>query len=182
MKILFSSRQNVSVLPVLVALLFTLFFSPAVGKAQYASSGAGQTPGMGGSDIADIVDQLERSALLALIGIVVFIGLVWIGYVSKECTRLSKPQEDTRRPFMSLLILVAALSVFCGSCTVEQRARAAEYRAAEAAENRTCPAPRHHVNYENAPLNNCYPYNGYSNWKAPTYCNYCGQRIFNRNH
>ena len=159
MRTLFNSKQNESVLPVPAALLTTLFFYPVVGKAQdvYTSAGAGQAPDMGGSDMASIVGQLEYNALLALLGAVVLMGIIWICHVSKACADLNRPQEDTHRPFMTLLILVAALSV-CGSCTAEQRAMATQYRAMEAAENRTCPLQHH---YENAPFNDRYPYDGY---------------------
>ncbi len=181
MKILFSSRQNASVMPVLVALPITLFFNPAAAKAQgnYTASGTGQTLNLGGSEMTDIVGQLEYNGLLLLlVGAIVFMGLVWICYVVKECAQLNKPQKNGGKHFIALWMLVAGVSVFCGSCTVEQRARAAEYRAAQAAENRSCPSRYHHVNSENAALNNRYPYNGYSNWQAPAFCNYCGQRVF----
>jgi hypothetical protein len=183
MTTLFNSRQNASVLPVLAALMTTLFFNPAAAKAQFTNFGAGQTPGMGDPDMAGIVGELEQSALMALIGAVVFIGLVWICYVSKECARLSKPQENARRPFMTLLILVAALSVFCGSCTVEQRAMAAQYRATADAERGTCPSLFHTGNDEDSPFNNSHPYDGYSgSGYGPSFCKHCGQRIYNGRH
>lgn len=177
MKILFSSRQNASVLPVLATLLTILIFNPAVGKAQglYTTAGTGRAADTGGSDMANIVGQLEYNALLALLGALVLMGMVFICHVWKACADLNRPEKNAR----NLLILVAGLSVFCSSCTVEQRMRAAEYRAAEAAENRACPSPHRHVNYENTPLNNRYPYNGYSNWQSPVFCKYCGQRVFN---
>ncbi len=174
MKTLFNSNQNASVMSVLATLLTPLFFNPVAGKAQGVYTTAGQAPDMGSSDIANIVGQLEYSALLVLLGAGVLMGIVFICHVSKACADLNRPEKNAR----NLLILVAGLSVFSSSCTVEQQMRAAEYRAAQAAENRSCPSRYHHVNSENAALNNRYPYNGYSNWQTPAFCNYCGQRVF----
>lgn len=186
MKILFNSKQNASALPVLVALLTTLFFNPAAAKAQgnYTASGTGQTLHTGGSEMADIVGRLEYSGLLLLLSAIVLMGLVWICYVVKECAQLDKPQKNGRKHFIGLWVLVAGVSVFCGSCTVEQRATAAQYRAAEAAEMRNCPSAHHYENHVNSAVNNRYPYNGYrnngySNGQGPAFCKYCGHRIFN---
>lgn len=168
-------------LPVLASLLTTLFFNPTGGKAQeiFKASGAGQDPDM---KVSGIVGQLQQNALLGLISAVVFIGIVWVCFVLKECAQLNRPQKNIRRHSTTLLILIVGLSVFCGRCTVEQRARAAEYRAAKAAENHSCPTQRHHVNYENLPFNNRYPSNGYSNWHGSFFCKYCGQRVYNSRH
>ena len=178
MSILFNSKQNAGVLPVLAALLITLFFSPVAGKAQGVYTTAGQAPDMVGSDIANMVGQLEYNALLALLAAVVLMGVILICHVSKACADLNRPQENPRRRFTTLLILVAALSVFCGSCTAEQRAMATQYRDVAAAENGTCAMPYHSEKHSNIPYTDGYPSYGYFNLDSPTFCKYCGQRIF----
>lgn len=178
MRILFNSRPNASVPPVVAALMTALFFNPVAGKAQgvYTTAGPGQAPHMGGSDVADIVGQLQYNALLALLGAVVLMGIIFICHISKACADLNRPQEDTRRPFMTLLILVAALSVFCGSCTVEQRTMATQYRNA-AAGNRTCTMPYHTEKHTTVPYTDSYPSYGYFDLDSPAFCKYCGQKI-----
>ena len=173
MKTPFNFRPKAGTLPVPAALLITLFLNPLAGKAQaaFTSAGAGQAHGVGGSDMADIVGQLEYNALLALLGAVVLMGIVYLCHVSKACADLSQPQKSIR----NLLVLVIGLSSFCSSCSAEQRARAAQYHAE--AEYHTCPM-NHHKSSDRGPVfNNRYPSNGYSNWYGPTFCKYCGQRI-----
>lgn len=132
--------------------------------------------GMGDSDVTGVVDLLEQNALLALIGAVGLMAMVWICSVMNACKDLNKPQKNTPKPFTSLLILVAGLSVFCGSCSVEQRAMATEYRAAQALETRNCAMSHYDAN---APFNNGFSSNGFSNMRSPVYCKYCGKRIAN---
>lgn len=127
-------------------------------------------------DIHNTVQLLEQNALLALIGAIGLMAMVWLCSVMNACKDLNKPQKNTPKPFTSLLILVAGLSVFCGSCSVEQRAMATEYRAAQAAETRNCAMSHHDAN---APFNNGFSSNGFSNMRSPVYCKYCGKRIAN---
>lgn len=130
-------------------------------------------------DVFNVVRLLEQNALLALLSAVGLMGILWVCYVFNACTRLNKPQENTAgRPVMSLLVMVAGLSVFCGSCSVEQRAMAARYRTAEAAEMRPCPMNQHFNDQANTAINSRYPYTGYTNWHGPAFCKYCGQRTF----
>lgn len=130
-------------------------------------------------DVFNVVRLLEQNALLALLSAVGLMGVLWVCYVFNACARLNKPRKNTvGRPVMSLLVLIAGLSVFCGSCSVEQRAMAARYRTAEAAEIRPCPMNQHQNDQVNTAFNSQYAYTSYSNWHGPAFCKYCGQRIF----
>ncbi len=131
------------------------------------------TANMGDSDVTGVIDLLERNALMALFGFVVLMAIIFICHISKACAGLNRAQKNAR----NLIILVVGLSSFCGSCSVEQQAMAAQYRAAEAAENRHCHSPYQHGNYANISFNN-----GYSKERGPIYCKYCGQRIPDRNY
>lgn len=133
-------------------------------------------------DINNTISLLEQNALLVLIGAIVLMGMTWVCYVFKACTQVNKHRASAHRSFLTLLVLVAGLSAFCSSCSVEQQAMAARYQAAHATENRTCPSPHHYENYTNTPVNNRSPYQGYSNLMGPTFCKYCGQRISNGRH
>lgn len=177
MKTLLNSRQNAGVLPTLAALLLPLLSNPARGKAQgvYTVEAAGKNHDLGSSEMANIVSQLEYNALLALLGAVVLMGVLYICHVWKACTDLRQAQKNTR----NLIIVVAGLSVFCGSCSIEQQAMAAQYRASAGVSHRNYASPCQHENYANILFNNRYPSNGYSNWQGPAFCKYCGQRIFN---
>lgn len=178
MRTIFHSNRNASVPPVLAAFLIALFFSPVTGNAQAGYAPGGHT-GKGGSDIANLAGQLGYNALLILLAAVALMGIVFIGQVSKACADLNRPRRNTRSSFFGLLILAAGLSVFCSSCSAEQRALAAQYRDA-AAENHTCPMNQHYTNQADPGFNNRYPSNAYSNWYGPTYCKYCGKRILNK--
>lgn len=111
-------------------------------------------------DLSLLVVKLEQSALMMLIGAVAFGCLIWICSILKTCVKLNKPSNKLRKPSLMLLILITSLSTFCGSCSVEQRAMAASYRKAEAAEHRTCPLPHHYQEEAIAPYLNHNPYNG----------------------
>lgn len=176
MRILFNSRQDAIIKPVLIVLLTSLFFSPVAGKAQGVYTTAGQAREMG---ITNIVGQLEYNALIALLGAVVLMGIIFIGHVSKACADLDRPRVNDRRPLFSLLILVAELSAICSSCSVEQQAMAERYRDAAAAKNDPCPFSNRHEYYANIPYNNGFPSNRYSNAHSPSICKYCGQRVSN---
>ena len=181
MRPLFNSRQNASRLPALSALLATLFIIPVTGNGQadYTSFGAGRTTGAGGSDITGIVDQLAQSGLSILTGAVILMGIIWVCYVFKACARLNKPEGNTGNFPTIFLILLAGLSVFGSSCSVEQQVMATEYQASKEAEHQACPMLHHHADQANTPFNTRYPSNGYSNWYGPSSCKYCGQRIHN---
>ena len=178
MRILFHSNKNASVLPVLAALLITLF-CPVMGKAQGSFAPGGHT-GQGDSDIASIAGQLGYNALLVLLGAVVLMGIVFICHVSKACVDLNRPRGNTSRSLLSLLILATGLSAFCSSCSVEQQVMATQYLDAVAAENRACPMNQYHGNQADPAFNNLYPYNGYSTSYSPSFCKYCGKRVFNK--
>jgi len=182
MSIQFISRQNASVVPAVATLLCALFFNPAPGKAQntYTAAFDGKSHGTGNSDMSHIVGQLEQSALLALCGFVVLMIIIYICHVSKACVDLNRPRGNTSRSLLSLLILAAGLSAFCSSCSVEQQVMATQYLDAVAAENRACPMNQYHGNQADPAFNNLYPYNGYSTSYSPSFCKYCGKRVFNK--
>ena len=131
------------------------------------------TANTGDADVTGVVDLLEHNALLALVGFVVLMAILFICHLSKACAGLNRAQKNAR----NLLILVVGLSSFCGSCSVAQQARAVQYRAAEMAEYPYCHSPYQHGNYANIPFNN-----GYSKGHGPVYCRHCGQKIPDRNY
>lgn len=175
MKTLFNSRQNEGIPPTPTALLIMLLFSPAMGNTQALYPNAGQSHGTG-ADMTNIVSQLEYNALLALLGAVVLMGIIYICHVSKVCADLNQPQKNIR----SLLILVAGLGAFCSSCSAEQQALAAQYQPRE--EYRSCPLNHQDTGQTDSAFNNRYPSIGYSNWYGPAYCKYCGRRVSNSPH
>jgi hypothetical protein len=131
---------------------------------------------------ASIVDCLAQNALLLILGIVVFMGVCWCYFIFTEYTSLlRKEQKNGHWPAMSLLAFALAMSISGSSCTAAQRARAAEYRAAQEVENRRCPMNQHRNEQENTSFNNRSFYNGYSNWHGHAYCRFCGQPNKKRN-
>ena len=96
-----------------------------------------------------------------------------------ECAQLNKPQRKHNRSFSLLPIFLFGLCALASSCSVEQQARAEQYRIAMAAENRTCPMNEHDVEQSNSANTNRYNRsNGYYNWHGPDFCRRCGQRIY----
>ena len=151
-----------------------LFFSVVLFLISAATLSAQATTslyasGMGDSDVNGVVDLLEHNALMALFGFVVLVAILYICHITKACADLNRAPKNVR----NLIILVIGLSSFCGSCSVEQRAMAAQYRAAEAAEHRHCPSPYQHGNYVNSPFNNRNPAIGHGS----SFCRDCGKRI-----
>lgn len=137
-----------------------------------------QTKNPDGLEVMDAIHFLEQNALIALIGAVIFIGLVWLCAVLNACNELNKPQKQTTRPSsIPLLVLIAGLSIFCTSCSVEQRARAAQYRVAAEADYRSCPLRHHHDYNVNIPFNNRYYSSSTSNLYGPVFCKHCGYQI-----
>ncbi len=136
----------------------------------------------GHADIANLTGSLTQNALFTLLGAIALVGMIWIGYIIKACACLNQPQVKARKSVINLLLLAAVLSSFCSSCSIEQRAMAARYRASEAAENGTCLMHHHYNNQADAAFHNRYPYSGYSNGQGPAFCKHCGQRIFNSKH
>ena len=136
-----------------------------------------QTKNPDGMEVMNAIQFLEQNALIALIGIVIFIGLIWLSAVLNACTALKKPQKQSSSPSIPLLIMVAGLSIFCSSCSVEQRARAAQYRVAAAAEYRSCPLRHRHESNVNIPFNNRYYATSSSNLYGPVLCKHCGYKI-----
>lgn len=134
----------------------------------------------GHADIATLTGSLTQNALFTLLGAIALVGMVWIGYVIKACACLNRPQVRARKSVVNLMLLAVVLSSFCSSCSVEQQAMAARYRASAAAENSTCPMNQHYSTQDNTTANNRYPYTGYSNWHGPSFCKYCGQKVTNR--
>jgi len=123
------------------------------------------------------VRLLEQNALLALIGAVSFMGLVWLCSVLDACAGLEKSKKSTRRTSMKILPLIVGLSVFFGSCSAEKRAMATQYRIAAAAEQRTCPLRHHYGSEVNTFSSNSYSSTSYSNSYGPVFCKYCGYMI-----
>ena len=150
-----------------------IMFGVSMASLSAQPTAALHNAGVGDSDVTGVIDLLEHNALMALFGFVVLMAIIFICHISKACAGLNRAQKNAR----NLIILVAGLSSFCGSCSVEQQARAAQYRAAEAAENRHCHSPYQHGNYANIPFNN-----GYSKGRGSIYCKYCGQKIPDRNY
>ncbi len=133
--------------------------------------------------LTGIVDDLSQHALFALLGAIVFAGVIYVAYVWKHCNDLSvKRKNTTHSQSIALVLFVAGLSAFGSSCTTAQRAQAADIRAAQAAENRNCPMNQHYDEPANMAFNSRSLYNGYSNWYAPSFCKFCGKRIYKSFH
>lgn len=159
---------------------FSTLLSFAAASLFAQATGHVQSVQAGHADIVNLTGNLTQNALFTLLGAIALMGMVWIGYVIKACTHLNRPQVKARKSVINLLLLVAVLSAVCSSCSIEQQAMAARYRASAAAENSTCPMNQHYSTQDNTTAGNRFPSTGYSNWYGPSFCKHCGQRITNR--
>jgi glucan phosphoethanolaminetransferase (alkaline phosphatase superfamily) len=132
------------------------------------------------ANLNESVHALTQNALLTLIGIVALAAVAWLAWIGKSCAELNRKTGRTRTTSMLFGMVALFFCAFFGSCSVEQRTRAAEYRAAQAYENRTCPMNQHHTNSSNAGSNQRTPYYGYDNSYGPVFCKRCGQMIAKR--
>jgi hypothetical protein len=105
---------------------------------------------------------------------VLILGLAWIGYLCYGFFSLKKSYKSRGTIFSILLFAGIGLSTLGSSCTAAQRTRAADIRATQTAEYRSCPM-NHHVDEQ---AHTAYFYNqGYGNWRGPVVCKRCGQRL-----
>ena len=160
------------------AWLGCLLLGPNAGQSQTAFAGMHQAQEHAGANLAvtDLASQLGHNALLLLIGALALLGIVFAGYISKACLDLSQRQKFTDKSFLLIGGLGLGCCVLLGSCTAAAQARFEDYRAAPAAEQRTCPMD-HHIDDPSNRTYQRYPFNSYSDWHGPVYCKRCGQRI-----
>jgi hypothetical protein len=129
------------------------------------------------SNVTNLIGSLTQNALLVLLGAIVLVGIIWVCFIFKACTQLDKPKVNNRKYIFNAIMFLIGLSIFG---TVAQQTRAADYRAAQAAEKIDCRRPHQHESHTANSFNNG-AYNGtksYQNWHAPTFCKHCGKRIF----
>ncbi|MCC6412056.1 MAG: hypothetical protein IT270_10380, partial [Saprospiraceae bacterium] len=126
------------------------FFAATFSLISFAALSA-QTPtplhaaNFDGSGVTGLVDLIVQNAVLVLLGAVVLMCLVWICGVCKACTTCDKPQANAGRSFLNLLVLVAGITTFCSSCSVEQQMMMAQYPTVDASSaNPGCPYSNHH--------------------------------------
>ncbi len=136
-----------------------------------------QTKNLDGLEVMNAIHFLEQNALMALIGTVIFIGLSWFCAVMKACNELKKSPKQSSRPSIPLLILIVGWSVFCQSCSAEQRARATQYRLEAEAAYRNCPLRQQHEYKVSMPFSNRYYSASSSNVYGPVFCKHCGYKI-----
>lgn len=138
--------------------------------------------GINGSDLENLIHQIEDNAIIALLIITVLTGLL---FVLCACAGLNKKPKNPRISSPALLLVVAAgLSIFGNSCTAAQKAQAADIRAAQFAEGHycVCHAPQQNNSYNSiGGMNNQYPYQNHSTSQAKAFCKYCGHRVYNGN-
>jgi hypothetical protein len=148
--------------------------------AQIPSSFTGTQLAVTGVDHA--VHQLEQQIFLFMIGVVLLLGLAWLGYVCSACGQLSAKNRPIKRNALNILFVAASLGIFCSRCSMEQQMRATEINTARNAENPYCICPSRHneSQYFNTSINSTYYNNGYANWRDNPCCRQCGRRIFKR--
>ncbi len=137
------------------------------------------------STLDTLVGQLTQNAFMALLGMVVLMGVVWIFCIGNACAGLNKKQKNAPASTLFLCLCVATgLSVFGSSCTAAQKAQAADIQAARAAEGGYCvchaPLDNRHY-YGNSGVNNRFSHDNDSNYTGRPFCRQCGQRIYQRN-
>lgn len=133
---------------------------------------------MDSSGVTGLVDLVVQNAILVLLGAVVLMVMVWVCCVWKACATCDKPRTYTNRSFLNLLVLVAGITTFCSSCSVEQQMLMAQYPVVDAPVAKPgCPYSNHHEFTANQAFNNRYPSYGSPNANMPSVCRHCGQKV-----
>ncbi|MBL7781985.1 MAG: hypothetical protein JNM22_12260 [Saprospiraceae bacterium] len=187
MKTISPCRQKSSALLTTVALPLALVFSPLAGIAQTHFSAADSNLDIheGKSELSNLLGQLEYSALLFLLGAAALAGIVWISYVLRTCADLNKNTRNTRGHFLFLLAMLAGMGIAGSGCSSTQLARAAEMRAAQAAESSNCicqSAAPNNLYYGMSGMYNLTSYYTNSNAFSRPVCKRCGRPVTNRSH
>lgn len=127
------------------------------------------------ADASHTISLLEQNALVVMVGVLVLLGIAWLGYVFSACAELNEKKQPTHRNALGMLLLMVGLSAFCSSCGAEQQIRAIEITETQKGEHSSV---RHnHSQYFNTSLNGAYFNNGYANWRDTPHCRQCGQRV-----
>jgi hypothetical protein len=103
-------------------------------KAQIFGVGLFQSGDTAMADAGNLVNQLTNNALWVILGVIAVFAVVFMYQFSKDCADLSRPQKNSHSSFFIVMALGIGLCAPLGSCTAAQRARAADFRAAQEAE------------------------------------------------
>ena len=129
-----------------------------------------QSAKMAQSDLLDIVGGLSQIGLFSLLMAIALLGATWVLFLKKACAELKRPQNP-----MLLVVLVAGMSLFGSGCSTTQLAMVAQKsRTTAPAENMPCDRPHQH---QSIPNDRMHSSGSYSNWFAPSFCRFCGQRM-----
>jgi hypothetical protein len=157
--------------------LGTLLLNPCTGTALYAGPRFRQAYDTENSEMVSILGQISFNAMLCFISAIVLLIVVFIIYMVKTYTELSKPKKKLNRSFLAVLVL--GLGTICSSCSTAQLAGAEQYLREMETEQRACPM-NHHDNQGNAGLNASCSNNTFPNWTGPVFCKRCGKQIFRK--
>lgn len=131
------------------------------------------------ADASHTISLLEQNAFIVMVGVLVLLGIAWLGYVFSACAELNEKKQPTHRNALGMLLVMVGLSAFCSSCSTEQQMRAIEITETQKGEHSycVCPSRHNHSQYFNTSLNGAYFNNGYANWRDTPHCRQCGQRV-----
>lgn len=127
-------------------------------------------------EISNTVRLLEQNVLLALTAGVVLLGIVLVFYVFKESTQSNVSRQNSHNHFLTIIVLVVGMGMFCSSCGVAQEMQASPSDLTQAHIQSGC--PHHLASQEPVAFANIYRTIGYPAQRIST-CKFCGQRIVN---
>ena len=127
-------------------------------------------------EVSNAVHFIEQNILLALTAGVLFLGVIFVCYVMKEYANSNQAQKTKHNHFLSLIVLVVGMGLFCSSCGVAQQMHAAPSDLTQEYIQQGC--PHHQANQEPLAFASIYRTIGYPAQHS-SICKFCGQRISN---
>jgi NADH:ubiquinone oxidoreductase subunit 6 (subunit J) len=125
-------------------------------------------------EVSAAVHLVEENILLALIAGVVFLVILFVCYVLKENAQSNRGQQAKHHPFLSLLVLILGMGMFCSSCGVSQTMQSSSSGMTSAHILSVCP---HHQAYQEPfAIQSMYRLKGYPRQRISS-CRFCGQKL-----
>jgi hypothetical protein len=127
-------------------------------------------------EISNTTRLIEQKILLSLTAGVVLLGIMLVCYLFNENNQSKSSQHAKRNHFLTLILLVVSVGMFCSSCGATQQLGTIQVYSVQEMEQRRC--PYHPANQK--PAEAVYSYRTIGYPTHPTsYCKFCGKRLLN---
>jgi heme/copper-type cytochrome/quinol oxidase subunit 2 len=127
-------------------------------------------------EISNTTRLIEQKILLSLTAGLVLLGIILVCYLFNENNQSKSSHQTKRNQFLTLILLVIGVGLFCNSCGSTQQFGAIQAHARQQVEQSRC--PYHPANQKPADVVYSYRTIGYPT-QPTSYCKFCGKRLLN---